>query len=277
MTEAIVDRARREFHRELRSKLWILVEGVASNSDRSSTASVDIGLRLAEAVGARQAKRRLTGSAAGAEFERHTTAFLRATFPVLQSIRPGKWNIRFGSTLSSFEQYAHLGELHRATSQNPELAAALGSDYLIRPDLVVVRSPEPDETIDGGDSVVSNKSARLTSLRTNNQGRDLLHASVSCKWTIRSDRTQNARAEASNLIRNRKGRTPHIVVVTGEPLPSRLASICLGTGDIDCTYHIALYELQAVLDDPRHREKLATLVDGNRLRDVSDLPLDLAV
>jgi hypothetical protein len=55
----------------------------------------------------------------------------------------------------------------------------------------------------------------------------------SSKWTIRSDRSQNSRAEALNLIRNRKGHLPHIVVVTGEPLPSRLASITLGTGDID--------------------------------------------
>ncbi len=37
-----------------------------------------------------------------------------------------------------------------------------------------------------------------------------------------SDRAQNTRSEALNLIRNRKGRLPHIVVVTEEPSPSRL-------------------------------------------------------
>lgn len=46
-----------------------------------------------------------------------------------------------------------------------------------------------------------------------------------------------------NLIRNRKGNLPHIVVVTGEPMPARIASLALGTGDIDCVYHFALYEL----------------------------------
>ena len=70
----------------------------------------------------------------------------------------------------------------------------------------------------------------------------MLHASISCKWTIRSDRSQNSRTEALNLIRNRKGRVPHIAVVLFEPLPSRIASIAMGTGDIDCTYHGALYE-----------------------------------
>ena len=82
------------------------------------------------------------------------------------------------------------------------------------------------------------------------------------------------------MIRNRKGNTPHIVVVTFEPMPSRIASIALGTGDIDCTYHVALYELlQAAKGSPY--EDAATLLEdmvrGRRLRDISDLPLDLAI
>ncbi len=88
------------------------------------------------------------------------------------------------------------------------------------------------------------------------------------------------RTEALNLIRSRKGALPHIVVVTGEPLPSRLASIALGTGDIDCTYHFALYEF---VESVRKRggedawDILTTLIEGKRLKDISDLPLDLVV
>ena len=40
----------------------------------------------------------------------------------------------------------------------------------------------------------------------------------------------------------------HIVVVTAESLPSRIASIALGTGDLDCVYHFALPELEAAVD-----------------------------
>jgi len=81
-------------------------------------------------------------------------------------------------------------------------------------------------------------------------------------------------------MRNRKGHLPHIAVVTAEPSPSRLASIALGTGDIDCVYHFALYELQETLkslglDDAQ--EALAIMVEGKRLKDISDLPLDLAI
>jgi hypothetical protein len=102
---------------------------------------------------------------------------------------------------------------------------------------------------------------------------DVIHRS-------RSDRAQNARSEALNLIRNRKGRVPHIAVVTGEPLPSRLASLALGTGDIDCVYHFALPELMNTveklgIEDSSHLVRI--MVDGKRLKDIADLPLNLAV
>ena len=80
-----------------------------------------------------------------------------------------------------------------------------------------------------------------------------------------------------NLVRNRKGRLPHVVVVTAEPTPSRLASIALGTGDIDCVYHFALYELQATVEAQGMSDAADMLADGKRLKDISDLPLDLAV
>ena len=117
-------------------------------------------------------------------------------------------------------------------------------------------------------------------LRKKNGGKPVLHASVSAKWTIRSDRAQNSRTEALNLIRNRTGHLPHIVVVTGEPMPSRLSSLALGTGDIDCVYHFALYELvESIrqLQDESAMEMMQILIRGKRLKDISDLPLDLCV
>jgi hypothetical protein len=109
--------------------------------------------------------------------------------------------------------------------------------------------PLQDSEINEVQSLVSKTSpfAHFTPIRAVNQTEKLpsLHASISCKWTIRSDRSQNTRTEALNLIRNRKGRLPHIVAVTAEPLPTRLAALALGTGDLDCVYHFALHELQA--------------------------------
>jgi len=68
--------------------------------------------------------------------------------------------------------------------------------------------------------------------------------------------------------------------VTAEPLPTRLAAIALGTGDLDCVYHFALPELEQTLeeiDNEDQMDMLRVMVEGRRLRDISDLPFDLAI
>jgi hypothetical protein len=53
-----------------------------------------------------------------------------------------------------------------------------------------------------------------------------------------------------------------------------------GTGDIDCVYHFALPELIEAVKDTQQEaaiETLDILIDGRRLRDIADLPFDLAV
>jgi hypothetical protein len=278
--------ARRAFHASLLdSILTINGAGVASNADKDSKTSVAIAKGIADRLKAETVGERSAGQTSGSQFESACAAFVKDTFLKLSHLRPGTWDVhqvggRSRLEIAKYEQYAHLIALDRAAKSDPELAAALGSDYTITPDIVVARDTEDDAAINAPIRLVDASVATLASLRAVNGGLPLLHASISCKWTIRSDRAQNARSEALNLVRNRKGRLPHVMVVTAEPLPSRLASIALGTGDIDCVYHFALYELQAAiqaqgLDDAG--EMLAVMVDGKRLKDISDLPLDLAV
>jgi len=160
--------------------------------------------------------------------------------------------------------------------------AAFG-DYIIKPDIVVSRLPVEDCEINAGGKYLEGREdiATHTPLRLSNSQNPILHASISCKWTIRSDRSQNARTEGLNLIRNRKGKTPHIIIVTAEPTPQRIASLALGTGDIDCVYHFALNELKEaayeLADKNSSKEMIDILVSGKRLRDISDLIFDLAV
>lgn len=211
--------------------------------------------------------------------------FLSATFPKLQNIRPGKWHIvklgnRNAIKTSSFAQYEHLEYLSRLLQYDTKLAASMGNDYMVAPDVVIYREPVSDDELNTPMPVVDDTVSLKTDIRDKNGGLPILHASISAKWTMRSDRAQNSRTEALNLIRNRKGHLPHIVVVTGEPLPSRLASLALGTGDIDCMYHFALYELMdSVMETGAEDsiEMLKSLIDGKRLKDISDLPLDLSV
>jgi len=71
-----------------------------------------------------------------------------------------------------------------------------------------------------------------------------------------------------------------VVAVTAEPLPTRVAVLALGTGDLDCVYHFALPELKSTIeeiDNPDQLDMLNTMIEGRRLRDISDLPFDLAI
>jgi hypothetical protein len=291
-TQPVLAVERAEFHAALLATVLTSPNGVPSNADGGSKISVAIAKKILQRIGSSRRSKKLVGQSSGVRFEETVHAFLKATFPLLSDTRPGRWAvIRVGSkdghingvkitSLADFEQYRHLARLNALVESRPELAADLGSDYLIKPDTVIARLPEPNATLNRSRMFVSNAVAERSTLRENYNNLPILHASVSCKWTIRSDRAQNARSEALNLIRNRKGRAPHIVVVAGEPLPSRLASLASGTGDIDCVYHFALSELieatQAVGSE-YEKVQLSALVEGGRLKDISDLPLDLAV
>lgn len=252
-------------------------------SDCASKNSVAIGLKIIELLGCNISRNRIAEQTIGNLFERITKDFLSESFRQMDHLRPGEWTYSIHQTeISRFDQYEHLDEIEKKIKGDKELTTALGRDYLVKPDIIIAKSPVSDEVINKkGILIESNDGVScLTPFRETNIGKKILHASISCKWTIRSDRSQNTRTEALNLIRNRKGKLPHIVAVTAEPLPTRIATLALGTGDLDCVYHFALNELsQAVelLDAEDQLDMLNIMVKGKRLRDISDLPFDLAI
>ena len=280
MSVAWLTKARREFHATLLGGILTKsAAGVPSNADKASKPSREIASSILDQLGPATTAPKLPGQTAGADFEGVCASFVRVCFERMQHLRPGTFTVTKGGGIAMFDQYAHLDDLEAIAKANREIATAIGSDYLIKPDIVVTRAPEADQVINAKGVLVDTDTARLSSLRAVNQPLEILHASISCKWTLRSDRAQNARSEGLNLVRNRKGRLPHIAVITGEPTPGRVASLALGTGDIDCVYHFALYELRIALVDQGRDETLElldTMVEGKRLRDISDLPLDLA-
>ncbi len=285
---SIIASARKAFHEALVSSgvLSLSKDGVASNADGSNAPSRVLASVMAKRLGAKVAKK-LPAQSSGSLFEAAVCDFLQATFPKLQHLRPGDWNIfnlgnRAETHTASFAQYSHLSYLAEVMRREKQLSTVLGNDYMVAPDIVVSRALCSDAEINAPAKFVDATISTKADLRAANGGLPLLHASISAKWTMRSDRAQNSRTEALNLIRNRKGHLPHIVVVTGEPLPSRLASLALGTGDLDCVYHFALYELLDAVHEYGTNgrediiEQLEMLVQGKRLKDISDLPLDLS-
>ena len=284
--EALLASERKKYHKALLENgvLTIDSQGIPSNADKSSKLSISIATEIANALMAETAEKAV-GQTSGAKFELVNMEFLTNTFPKLQNLRPGIWHIvKLGNRntikTSSFAQYEHLEYLSKLTENDAKLAASMGNDYMVAPDVVIYRETVDDSEINKAQVIVDDSVAKMAYIRKKDGGLPILHASVSAKWTMRSDRAQNSRTEALGLIRNRKGNLPHIAVVTGEPLPGRLASLALGTGDIDCMYHFALYELiEAVKATGAEDsiELLDVLVQGKRLKDISDLPLDLAV
>jgi NgoMIV restriction enzyme len=158
-----------------------------------------------------------------------------------------RWQVSRGLGIAKYAQYQHLTGVAEAIAKDPNLRVTLGTDYLITPDVTVGLLGTPTLT-----------------------DHPWLHAAVACKWTIRSDRVQNIRHENRNMINHRRGRLPHLITVTAEPLPSRLASIARGTGEVDVTYHIAFAELEAAVQTvggPNQQDEWLEVTSQNRVRD----------
>ena len=283
---------RRNYHHRICSEIIRISEKKAIKgetklypnfADGDSKASTEISWGIVRRLGCNIPPGGIKGQTAGRLFEQINKEFFEITFGLLSHIRPGKWYYSTQFKISEFDQYEHLANLEKIIGDNSELASAMGKDYIIAPDIVIGRLPVSDMNINQRGVLVNvtDNIAKLTPLREDNvAGRPSLHASISCKWTIRSDRVQNSRTEALNLIRNRKGHLPHIVAVTAEPLLTRISALALGTGDLDCVYHFALPELKESVLEIKNEDQIEMfnmLVEGRRLRDISDLPFDLAI
>jgi hypothetical protein len=228
-----------------------LRNGVPNNADIDSETSRAIAGELMRILGVVRVA--IPGEAPGTVLELAVRDHLRLELP---SLVPNRiWEIERRYLITHFTQYDHLARLDARILADPTLRVEIGRDYLVKPDVTV--------------GIV--QSGHLS---------PFLHAAVSCKWTIRSDRVQNIRHEGVILSRHRRGRQPHIVTVTAEPLPSRLAAIARGTGEVDAVYHVALDELVAATNlkgTQDQKDVLDELITQDRLLDFSRLPETLTL
>jgi hypothetical protein len=233
---------------------------VPNTADTDNSASIEIAGAILDIL---QVPRGVaTGIAdpkSGRPLERAVAKSLMNDLPLYDSER--KWQVYDTPVpINNFVQYSHLKKVDSLVEQNLELRITLGRDYLIKPDVAVALPGRNPEDL------------------------PFLHASVSCKWTIRSDRVQNIRHENNQLIRHRRERLPHLVTVTAEPLPSRLISIARGTGEVDAVYHIAYGALDTALRNLVAQQMIQTAqldaweecIGLGRVRPYSDLAPTLA-
>jgi hypothetical protein len=273
------------------NRVYKVVHGTShtvwTNADSHNNVSVVLADGTAQRLSIPPVPIGTQGSTLGSLFERHTRDFVESSLSLFSHLHTRSLTTRPGNVISNYAQFAHLGEIQALVEGNAQLQAALGGDYLVDPDILVTFEPATDVDLNAGGAALDEAVANHSWLRAANSPLPILHASISCKWTMRRDRAQNTRLEALNLVRNRKGRLPHIAAVTMECDPEILSSLCLGTGDIDCVYHGALHELLDAAEDAasrlsnrvwgQTRESLHRMVHGSRLRDISDLPVDLMI
>lgn len=202
-------------------------------------------------------------ASAGIALERKVASDLEELLPRLdgqddeaRNKRTRIWKVTRTGNVSDYAQFRHLETLQKLADQNPAFRTALVRDYQVKLDVRV-------------------------GVERDGQEFPFLHAAVSCKWSMRSDRVQNVRHEFATLVRNRRGRTPHLVLVTAEPLPTRLVSIARGTGEIDAVYHLLFDELQQVLPEcgagSDQLEAWHDMVEQQRVKPYHELASDLVL
>ena len=146
---------------------WTLVPNAA---DVDSAESMRIAAGALDALGVSRDVTSAVPKDPGGPLERAVCDHLRNVLPGYLTGRD--WLIGRSKLITGFDQYAHLKEVDALVRASPQLRISLGMDYLIKPDVTV----------------------GLAGVRTGS-GLPPLHAAISCKWTIRSDRVQNIRHE----------------------------------------------------------------------------------
>lgn len=280
---------RRLFHADLlRSNvLHIRANGNANVSDGGNEISKALGKAVLSELKAETFYEKVAPQTGGHRFEKAVQKFIDRTLEMLHPLAAQSFSTTRRNRITAYHQYEPVDPKDVSPQRKEALRLAFGGDYMVKPDILVQRRALSLEELNRSGLVVDAAFGGRAALRA--AVAPILHASISCKQTIRSDRSQNSRLEALNLLRMRTGRAPHIMVVTAEPFPTRIGSVALGTGDFDCTYHIALPELQEALDNlaeeaapsrtktarSHQQSELDLMIKNRRLKDIADLPLDL--
>ena len=247
-----------------------------------------------------------SGPGIGRHFERAIERFLERTFNgiVAPVLRPGDYTISSGGgctarVLPDFEQYSYLAAPHAEAEAilstlegrvggkvMAEVRSALGrmtraqdDTYEVAPDILVYRNPKEGRPLTRRTSTGAPWDPR-NPFAPRRGAHPYLVAVVSAKLTLRSDRGQSSRSEGSYLAQHRRGAMCRLALVTAEPKPSRLLSVA-GGAEIDHVYHVALRELHDAVHatlgaGSEEYASLVHMVEAGRLKDIADLPFDLA-
>ena len=173
------------------------------------------------------------GDKSGREFQKVVAAFVSGvldgievapalSLEVIVPVQRGKIDRRMPtdgdprttSTIANFEAYAHLLAIDDLVQADGRVRAAFGGDYFVRPDILVWRRPLTGSELNQAGTLLDSaaREATRSAALVDGGGGNILHASISCKWTMRSDRAQNSRTEALN-----RSATARVASLTSRP------------------------------------------------------------
>jgi hypothetical protein len=161
VTTYALDELRSRFHASLCRRALGYREtrpDVPNIADDSSRVSVAIARSLLEQIPFDPCPTPPTAQGAGSAFAECAREFLDAALEALSAVRP--WDYELSTSqkkigIGAYAQYAHLAELRTLIADNQALRAWLGTDYMVTPDLVVVRLPLRDAALNAARSVVA--------------------------------------------------------------------------------------------------------------------------
>ena len=278
---------RKEYHKAVCSELISYREDSDALSfiDEATAMSGELTRQMISKLSCAIGTRKLPPDTIGQRFAELTRTFIGQSLSVLGRPIIGEWIVSTTGVhmaVDAFGRHTTVADVQRVLVADPRLRIELNHYCVIAPDIIVARRVHHrDLTSLGPELACEERNIQPGTVSHRDAIYNyLLHAVISCHWTVRGPPDERRSVDVLNLFHNRRGSTPHIMAVTFEPLPARLASLALGTGDLDCMYHVALHELLEAIDEvgsSDHKEAIQSLVQGRRLRDISDLPLDLAV
>jgi len=179
---------RKEYHQNIATEIIRIQSGnpeYPNFADKTNKASRDIAWGIVKRLGYEISDENLKGQTTGGRFEDITRDFLQKAFGLLGHLRPGQWQYATDLAISEFDQYKHLAELEKLVDQSNELATALGKEYIIKPDIVIARSPVQDIEINSFQQIISDDEniARYTPFREHNSPGAL----KGCRWIFKNE------------------------------------------------------------------------------------------
>ena len=161
------------FRREFLNRVAVEILNIDNNgfvniADKNNKTSRDIAFKLSQMIGGARCPQKVSGQTAGTHFTNEVKLFLEKSFSSIPHLLSAPLKIATETEIYHFAQYEHLSKLTNIMKEIVELKTIIGTDYLVKPDVVIYRQTLTDEEIGYTKGQAVPKVASLTPIRKSN-------------------------------------------------------------------------------------------------------------